>query len=501
MQTSRSALRKAGAALAALGAMLAAAPVAASTPAAALPGGLVIDHVTVIDVRTGTLARNRAIEIADGRIVRIALAGTVLAGPSERIVDGHGAFVVPGYNDMHAHNLNTASPQTSLPLMLANGITGFRQMAGSPASLAARAAGTLNLPADSPALLALPGALLAGPAFFDPAIAKAEVDRQKSEGTDFIKSVDMQPGPFLAAADEAHSLGLPFSGHLAPTVSPRDAIAHHMTSIEHLGPTISLLLSCSTDEEPVRSILLKVPAAAGAVDFNAEPAVLQRRLANPALLTPPQGFVTIRRVLATYDEARCQALSHDIATSDTWIVPTLTRLEAMNLGNEPALRDNPDLRFVPAAQRTMWHEVGIDFDAKLTAVQRQVLADLFARQLHLAHLLDQRGAKMMTGTDFGGQWIVPGFSLHREFDLLARAGFTPLHILQMTTLDPAVYLHRETTMGTVERGRNADLVLLRANPLAQEANLHSIVAVVRAGRFIDRDQLDAIEQRAASTLK
>ena len=501
MQIRQSASRKAGVVFAALGALIMVTPVAAAGPAAPLPGGLVIDHVTVVDVKTGSLARNRAIVIADGRIVRIVPAGTVSAKATARVVDGHGAFVVPGYNDMHAHNLNTASPQTSLPLMLANGVTGFRQMAGSPALLAARAAGTLDLPADSPALLALSGTILAGPAFVDPAIAKAEVDRQKAEGTDFIKSVDMQPAPFLAAADEAHALGLPFSGHLAPTVSPREAIAHHMTSIEHLGPTISLLLSCSTDEDPVRSILLKVPAAAGAVDFNAEPAVLQRRIANPALLTPPQGFIMIRRVLATYDETKCHALAHDIAASDAWIVPTLTRLEAMNLGNAPALRDNPDLRFVPAAQRSMWHDVGIDFETRLTPVQQQVLADLFARQLHLAHLLDESGAKMMTGTDFGGQWIVPGFSLHREFDLLAGAGFTPLHILQMTTLDPAVYLHREATMGTVEPGRNADLVLLRANPLAQEANLHGIVAVVRAGRFIDRAQLDAIEQRAATSLK
>jgi imidazolonepropionase-like amidohydrolase len=462
---------------------------------------LVIDHVTVVDVRGGGLARNRAIVIADGKITRIVAGGSVAASGAARIVEGHGAFVVPGYNDMHAHNLNTASPQTSLPLMLANGVTGFRQMAGADALLAARSGGTLPMTADSPALLAMPGTILAGPAFANPAAAKAEVDRQKGLGTDFIKVVDLPPGPFIASADEAHAMGLPFSGHLALTVRPQDAIAHHMTSIEHLGPTISLLLSCSDDEEPIRALLARVPPGAGGVDFNMEPGLLQRRLANPVLLMPSSAFAVIRRVLATYDEAKCGALAHAFAASDSWVVPTLTRLEAMSLGNNPALRDNPDLRYVPAESRSMWREVGQDFDARLTADQRKILADLYARQLKLARLFDQTGVKMMTGTDFGGQWIAPGVSLHREFDLLASTGIGPLRILQMTTIDPAKYLHREATMGTVEAGRNADLVLLRANPLVRSSNLHGITAVVRAGRFIDRAGLDAINARAEAALK
>ena len=61
---------------------------------------------------------------------------------------------------MHAHPLNDKHPAGALELMLANGITGFRQMAGSPQLLSERQAGTLPLPADSPAVLALPGALL-----------------------------------------------------------------------------------------------------------------------------------------------------------------------------------------------------------------------------------------------------------------------------------------------------------------------------------------------------
>lgn len=462
---------------------------------------LIIDHVTVVDVRDGTHVPNRAIIIEDDRIKAIVAAGSVSATGKARLVDGRSAFVVPGYNDMHAHNLNNASPETSLPLMLAHGVTGFRQMAGVPPVLAQYQAGALKLPQNAPALLAMPGTVLAGPAVATPAGAQAEVGRQKMLGADFIKVVDLPPAAFLAAADEAERLGLPYSGHLPANVDPRQAIAHGMDAIEHMGPTISLLLSCSSDEAKIRAIMAAAPPPALEIDFRMDPAKLARLLANPVMLTPPPGFALMDRVLATYDEDKCRALARDFAASGTWIVPTLTRLEAMQLGNSASLRDNPALRFVPPASLAMWREVGQDFDAKLTPAQRKTLSDLFDRQLAMTQLFDREGVKMLAGTDFGGQWIAAGQSLHHEFDLLARAGVSPLHILQMTTINAARYLKREGEMGTVEAGKAADLVLLTDDPVRNAAHLHGVQAVVRAGRYVDRRELDALTQAAATALQ
>jgi imidazolonepropionase-like amidohydrolase len=78
---------------------------------------------------------------------------------------------------------------------------------------------------------------------------------------------------------------------------------------------------------------------------------------------------------------------------------------------------------------------------------------------------------------------VPGYSLHQEFDELARAGLSPLRVLQTVTLDAAEFLGRTSTLGTVELGKRADLVLLEANPLENVEHLHAIVGVVRAGRY------------------
>jgi imidazolonepropionase-like amidohydrolase len=78
---------------------------------------------------------------------------------------------------------------------------------------------------------------------------------------------------------------------------------------------------------------------------------------------------------------------------------------------------------------------------------------------------------------------VPGYSLHQEFDELARAGLSPLRVLQTVTLDAAEFLGRTSTLGTVEPGKQADLVLLDRNPVERVQNLHGVAGVVRAGRF------------------
>ena len=73
---------------------------------------------------------------------------------------------------------------------------------------------------------------------------------------------------------------------------------------------------------------------------------------------------------------------------------------------------------------------------------------------------------------------------------------SPLHVLQMATLNGSIFLYRENIMGTVETGKDANLVLLDANPLASIQNLHKINAVVRAGKYYSRSALDAIEKMA-----
>lgn len=142
-------------------------------------------NANVVDVRTGDVRRGVDIEIADGRIAAIGEGGSAAA--SSAGVDLAGAYVVPGYNDMHAHTLQLDDPSGAYRLMLAHGVTGYRQMAGSPQLLARRAAGGFPDTVDAPALLLLPGDLLTPLNAASPEAVREEVRRQHAQGADFVK--------------------------------------------------------------------------------------------------------------------------------------------------------------------------------------------------------------------------------------------------------------------------------------------------------------------------
>lgn len=108
------------------------------------------------------------------------------------------------------------------------------------------------------------------------------------------------------------------------------------------------------------------------------------------------------------------------------------------------------------------------------------------------------GVPMMAGTDANGAgWVVPGFALHQEFDLLASAGVEAARILEMATSAPAKFLD-VPARGRIEAGGTADLVLLQHNPLDDHHALHQITGVLRAGDYWDRSELDAIVERVAA---
>ena len=217
-------------------------------------------------------------------------------------------------------------------------------------------------------------------------------------------------------------------------------------------------------------------------------AQLQKRLINPAAFENPADVARLQRAFDTYNEAKCRTLAVRFATYGTWQVPTLVRLRTQELADFPDYLVDPGLRYMTPGAIKEWREVTARFH-NLPPTMRATFREAYRRQLALVKLLDEAGVPMMAGTDGGGQ--VPGQSLHQEFDELARAGLSPLKILQMTTLNPAEFLGHVSIMGSIEVGKNADLVLLDANPIDSVRNMHLIDGVVRAGRFYSHKDLEA----------
>jgi imidazolonepropionase-like amidohydrolase len=119
--------------------------------------------------------------------------------------------------------------------------------------------------------------------------------------------------------------------------------------------------------------------------------------------------------------------------------------------------------------------------------------EYFARNLQMVGALHHAGVPFMAGTDTApGVYIMPGFSLHDELANFVEAGFTPMEALQTATSNPANFLGLEASLGSVEPGKIADLVLLRESPLKDILNSRKISVVISRGRVFDRATLDQI---------
>ena len=364
-----------------------------------------------------------AVVIEGDKIVRIVPASSVVARGAAQTVNAHGKYIVPGYLDMHSHPLNLPDPSGYLKLMLVEGITGYRQMSGTPALLQARGEGKLNYPI-GPELLAMSGIVMTDTLTPTPEAAASEVRKQKAEGADFIKTVGLSSANFFGAMKEAKAVGIPYAGHLQTDVDVRVA-AKGMRSIEHLGPMEAVLLGCSSDEAAIRKLIADThgeppqvgPASGAMADL------MTRMIANPVMAIPPREFVSMQRVLDTYDEAKCKELAAEFVADGTWQVPTLIRLRTMAMPDDPAYANDPNLKFVAPATRQMWVEIAQQFPKKLSPSNRETLKQLFALQLKFTKLLEDSGVQMMAGSDTGGsQWVIPGSSIHQDFDLFAKAG-------------------------------------------------------------------------------
>jgi imidazolonepropionase-like amidohydrolase len=104
-------------------------------------------------------------------------------------------------------------------------------------------------------------------------------------------------------------------------------------------------------------------------------------------------------------------------------------------------------------------------------------------------MLHERGVLIALGTDTGNPYVFPGYSVHRELELLVRAGLTPSEALEAGTRRAAEFLGVEEEFGTIQPGRRADVLILGKNPLDDIRNTRSLEVVISEGRLVDREAL------------
>lgn len=466
-----------------------------------LAGPLRIDGATIVDPRDGTKTAGMSVLINLGRITAVVPTSSESAPTVER-VDATGKFIVPGYNDMHSHVLELEDPSGSLSLMLSQGVTGFRQMSGSPALLARRRRNALPFGEEAPQLHETPGALITP---FNAGSAEAvtdEIRKQKEQGADFIKVAFVNPDIFFAAIEAANRIGIPILGHLQEGTDALQATAAGFRSVEHLGPGSTVWVCCSDEEEELRADshrreFIKAPPFKIPFVQRIVMKRLRKLLINPSAFAGQADVERLGRAIDTFRQDKGERVAQHFVSDGSWHCPTLVRLRTQEFAATSEYEHDEMLEYLPEKNIREWREVTARFKA-LPAGMRRTFEDAYPRQQMLAKLLCDAGVRMIVGTD-GGSYLGPGLTIKQEFKELSDAGISPLRILQMATINAAEYLGKAETMGTVEGGRDADLVLLNADPLERVENLHDIAGVVRAGFHHSRSQLDAMKSRVART--
>ncbi|HEY2592049.1 MAG TPA: amidohydrolase family protein, partial [Steroidobacteraceae bacterium] len=272
---------------------------------------------------------------------------------------------------------------------------------------------------------------------------------------------------YFAAADEAKKLGIVFVGHVPDAVRASEASNAGQKSIEHFT---GIFEGCSTIEDQ----LIKGPKSLG---LNVQ----------------------------TYDPGRAKVLIALMAKNQTWQVPTLVWERGQWLIDDIDLSHDPLIKYAPAAWKDgTWPMFVKDILKDMDTDPLPMRKKFVQMELDMTLAMFRAGVPFLAGTDTAaGVHVFPGFSLHQELALFVQAGLTPLQALQTATLNPAKFLNRLADLGTVERGKLADLVLLDANPLDNIANTKKIRAVVLAGRYLDRPELDrmlkGVEKAAAES--
>jgi imidazolonepropionase-like amidohydrolase len=424
------------------------------------PDGTALVGATLIDGSGRPPLTDAVVVVRRGKIESIGARADFHLPRRTIEVDATGRWIIPGLIDAHAHVARWA-----LPRYLAWGVTTVRDVHGTLDSIL-----ELRREVNRGAILGpriySAGAMIDGePTTYSDALpaanekeARKQVDRLVNAGVDLIKVYSrVDPQLLQAVLDEASTFHVPVTGHLGLT----DAVTAAnlgIASIEHMSG---------------------VPEAA-----MADPSALYAAHRRAFF----EGWTAFERSWASLDSASLARVAQTLAEKKVAIIPTLVLHDTFSRLDDSSVVQDSMLRYVPEIERQRWAVPDMvkragwqktDFEA----FQRsRPMQDLFLR------LFAADGGRIAAGTDASNQLLIPGYSEHRELQLLVSAGLTPRDALLAATRNGALLLGVDS-LGLIAPEKAADLIILRRDPMSQIKNTLSIDHVMLGGRLFSADSL------------
>jgi imidazolonepropionase-like amidohydrolase len=384
----------------------------------------------IVDVATGNYTEHSTITIDNGLIKDIRPSNEVKIPAGATVIHADGKTIVPGLWDMHAHFEQAEWG----PAYLAAGVTTVRDCGNEFGYINAIKQAIDVHKGIGPFIIK--AGIIDGPGPMGLGIVRAStkaeaieaVDMYKNNGFDQIKIYSsVQPAIVKAIADEAHRLGLTVTGHIPQGMTTVAGIDSGMDQVNHMQ-YISAMMKKDKDK---------------LINFN--------------------------------DSANIAALNF-LKDHHTIVDPTMGVFEmVLRSVDDDILLMEPNYHSLPIPLQALFVNMG------MPAAQAITYKPMFQSMLHLVKALHDKGIPIVAGTDMG----FPGYSVARELELYVMAGLTPLQAIQSATIVPAQVMHRDKIAGSITIGKQADLLILDADPLTEIRNIRKVLTVIKAGEQYD----------------
>ena len=439
---------------------------------------LVLEGVNIIDGTGDPIKASMSITIKNGKITAIHKQGETDYPKNAHILKLDNKYVIPGLIEMHAH-MNGALQEIS-NTMLSFGITTLRNPAASAEGMVEFRNKIAAGEAIGPRIFTA-GELIDGPESVSPFSQKVEneeqlrkeIRRQAKIGVNYIKLYSSLPPDLVKVAiEESHALGLEVIGHLGYT---------SWTFAANAGID-GLMHSC------IATPLWELVPEDKRDKF--------RNLANPTRNFNPS---LIKEWTENFDinGPQMKNLIKALVDNNVIVDPTLVIMEAMIWGNDLKLLEALEPDFAPAGVAEQWRNAKVHpYSSNWSDEDFNEAQKAFPVFLQMVKQFYDNGVLITAGTDEGNPWITPGVSLHRELELLVKAGIPALEVIKIATHNGAQALHILDEVGTIEVGKQANLIVLSENPVESIKNTRKIEMIFQKGKSFDHKSfLKSIETR------
>jgi imidazolonepropionase-like amidohydrolase len=434
---------------------------------------LALTHVKIIDGTGKAPAEDQTVIVEGQRIQSVASSANTRIPAGAKILDLRGYTALPGLVGMHEHLFyptQFARPRApgalalyseqglSFPrLYLACGITSMRTTGSIEPYTDLNLARLIKEGELAGPKMHVTGPYLEGKGSYTPQMhelrdaddARRTIEYWSDEGvTSFKAYMHITRAELAAAIEAAHERGIKVTGHLC-SIGFREAAALGIDDLEH---------GLTEDSE-------FVPA-------------------KKADECPEQSAMSKSLIKLDLHSAAAEEMVRDLVRHHVAITSTLAIFETFLPNQAP-----PDERVLDVLSP----EARLDYltsRARVMGREGSSWPEEFKKEMQFEREFVKAGGLLLAGEDptgYGG--VLAGFGDQRELELLVQAGFTPLEAIHIATANGAEYLGESDHIGTLERGKQADLVVIHGDPAAKIADIKKVELVFKDGVGYDPAKL------------